>query len=137
MKNNGKPVYIVLHLLFIAILVISARSYNPVNAIPEYTSVLPTDLKNFCNVCHVRNSGGPLNSFGDDFMRYEFDRLMEMDSDSDGFTNGEELEAGKHPGDDKSRPGLGNKNTGLLIGGSAIAGLGSAIVYLVFIKKNK
>ncbi len=136
MKNNGKPVYVVLQLLFISILVISARSNNPVNAIPEYTSVLPTDLKNFCNVCHVRNSGGPLNSFGDDFMRYEFDLLMELDSDSDGFTNGEELDAGKHPGDDKSRPGMDNKNTTLLIGGSAMAGLSFAIIYLVFIKKK-
>ncbi len=62
---------------------------------------------------------------------------MELDSDSDGFSNGDELDAGKHPGDSKSRPGLDNKNITLLIGGSAMAGLGLAIIYLVFVRKNK
>lgn len=118
-----------------AILVTSAGSYKPVNAIPEYASYLPPDLKNFCNVCHVSNAGGPLNSFGDDFTRYEFDQLMKLDSDSDGFTNGEELEAGKHPGDEKSFPGTDKRNTTFLMGGAALAILGAAVVYLKFIKK--
>ena len=134
MKHNGKPVNLIPQLLVIAILVISARLYKPVNAIPEYVSVLPSDLKNFCNVCHVRNSGGPLNSFGEDYMRFDFDRLMGLDSDSDGFSNGDELDAGKLPGDAKSIPGEDNQNPWLLIGGSALAGLGAALIYSIFKK---
>lgn len=132
MRHNGKQFYRIL--IVAAILVLSAGSYEPVKAIPEYTSLMPPDLKNFCNVCHVSNAGGPLNSFGDDFTRYDFDQLMELDSDSDGYTNGDELDAGKHPGDEKSFPGKDKQNTKLLIGVAVLAVLGAA-VYLKFIKK--
>lgn len=75
-------------------------------AIPEYSRDLPLDLKNFCNVCHERSSGGPLNGFGVDYAR--FGRNMEavsgLDSDGDGYTNADELAAGTFPGDPDSFP---------------------------------
>ncbi len=80
---------------------------EPAQGKPEYTKFLPQELKNFCNVCHVKSSGGPLNSFGEDFMRYGGDLagLMERDSDSDGYTNGDELAEAKFPGNPSSFPG--------------------------------
>ncbi len=85
---------------------ISVLWTEPAQGIPEYAKVLPQEMKNFCNVCHVKNSGGPLNSFGEDFTRYGEDltELMERDSDSDGYTNGDELAEAKFPGNPSSFP---------------------------------
>jgi hypothetical protein len=105
-----------------------------VRAIPEYTKVLPVELKNFCNVCHVKNSGGPLNPFGEDYVSIDFDRLMELDSDSDGYSNGDELDAGKLPGNATSHPGRENQKTFLLIGGLALLISGIILLYIKFIK---
>lgn len=89
------------------IVAFSLFAAEPARGIPEYAKDLPQELKNFCKVCHVRNSGGPLNSFGVDYITYGEDLagLMELDSDSDGFTNGNELAEAKFPGNPKSYPG--------------------------------
>jgi hypothetical protein len=89
------------------VVAISILWAEPAQGIPEYAKVLPQELKNFCIVCHVKNSGGSLNSFGEDFMRYGEDLtgLMELDSDSDGYANGDELAEAKFPGNPKSFPG--------------------------------
>jgi len=95
---------------------------EPALGIPEYAKILPQEMKNFCNVCHVKNSGGPLNSFGEDFMRYGEDLagLMERDSDSDGYANGDELAEAKFPGNPKSFPGdkkgIGNIMIAIILG---------------------
>ena len=89
------------------IVAISVLWTEPAQGKPEYAKILPQELKNFCNVCHVKNTGGPLNSFGEDFMRYGEDltEFMERDSDSDGYANGDELAEAKFPGNPKSFPG--------------------------------
>ena len=92
--------------LLVLIAVVSVFSAESAQGIPEYAKDLPQELKNFCNVCHVRNSGGPLNGFGEDYHRYNenLDVLMAIDSDDDGFTNGDELAEAKNPGNPKSYP---------------------------------
>ncbi len=77
-----------------------------VAAIPEYSKDLPSSLKNNCKVCHERASGGPVNSFGRDYTRLasDLEALSGLDSDDDGYTNGEELAAGSLPGDPNSTP---------------------------------
>jgi hypothetical protein len=112
-------------------------SSKPVKGIPEYSKVLPQDMKPFCNVCHLKNSGGPLNSFGEDYDVFH-DRLaslMEMDSDSDGYSNGDELDAGVFPGNPKSYPGKQEKNS-ILIAVSILPISISAIIILRLVKNR-
>ena len=95
-----------------------------VAAIPEYSKDLPPSLKNFCNVCHTKPSGGPLNDFGEDYARFghEMGPVAGLDSDDDGYTNAEELSAGTLPGTPTSYPSTRKKgmNTTLILG---LAGL--------------
>jgi hypothetical protein len=92
--------------LLIAFVVLWAAPIPESRAIPEYARELPEALKSFCQVCHVRASGGPMNSFGEDFASYgrSVGAISELDSDDDGFSNEEELAAGSIPGDPDSTP---------------------------------
>ncbi len=80
---------------------------SSVSGRPFYAKEVPQQLKNYCTVCHTQSSGkGPLNSFGYDFATHghSIDTIASMDSDGDGVTNSEELEAGTFPGDPNSNP---------------------------------
>jgi hypothetical protein len=92
--------------LFIALLLPSAAETK---AMPEYSKDLPQSLKNNCNVCHEKASGGPLNDFGQDYaaFNHNMEAVEDLDSDGDGYENGEELDAGTLPGFSSSYP---NKN---------------------------
>jgi len=66
-----------------------------------------------CTVCHESRHGRKLNRYGEDLRRaghyakpeYKGYRDIEkLDSDKDGFTNGEEIAAQKLPGSRVSRP---------------------------------
>lgn len=62
-----------------------------------------------CTVCHTSTSGtAPRNSYGKDFgspnHNHNFAAIEGEDSDGDGFTNLEELQAGTLPGDPNSKP---------------------------------
>jgi hypothetical protein len=82
-----------------------ARSYR-VNVLPEKARVLG------CSTCHLDpRGGGARNPFGRDYERLAVparDRLtaelLAMDSDGDGFSNENELNAAKSPGDKASHP---------------------------------
>jgi len=100
-------------------------------AIPEYSRDLPEALKNFCQVCHVRASGGPMNSYGDDFVSYgSVGAIGELDSDDDGFSNEAELAAGSLPGDSKSTPTSKKKGLDplLLMGGASLLLIAAGLV---------
>jgi hypothetical protein len=116
------------------IIILSITSLKPVKGIPEYSKILPQDLKPFCNVCHVKNSGGPLNSFGKDYKVYELNMLMEMDSDSDGFSNSDELAQNKFPGNPNSYPGK-QRNNNTMIAAAVLAISVFLIIPIKFIKK--
>ncbi len=110
--------------LLIALIVLTASPIPGSQAIPEYARELPEALKSFCQVCHVRASGGPMNSYGDDFASYgrSVGAIGELDSDDDGFSNEEELAAGSIPGDPDSTP-TGKKkgiNQYLVMGGASL-----------------
>lgn len=97
-----------LFLMILALFVIAMYSTDGrAIGIPEYAKDLPQSLKNNCNVCHEKASGGPLNDFGKNYAMYG--RVMEaikgLDSDGDGYDNGEELAAGTLPGFASSYPG--------------------------------
>ncbi len=107
---------ITIHILatfLIALLVLTAAPIPESRAIPEYARELPEALKSFCQVCHVRASGGPMNSYGEDFVSFgrSVGAIGELDSDDDGFSNEEELAAGSLPGDPDSTPE--SKKTGV------------------------
>lgn len=91
------------------ILMISPLLFLPssISARPLYSKDLPPSLKNYCQVCHTSASGGPLNKFGNDYQRFNFNisAISTLDSDGDGFTNSEELTKGTLPGDPTSYPG--------------------------------
>ncbi|MFQ6051581.1 MAG: thrombospondin type 3 repeat-containing protein [Candidatus Hydrothermarchaeota archaeon] len=79
-----------------------------VNGIPLYMKEIPASLKK-CTVCHIQSSGiGGLNNFGFDFAKNNFSlsRIEKLDSDHDGFSNYDELNAGTYPGDPNSYPGI-------------------------------
>ena len=110
--------------ILIAFIVIAATSIPKIQAISEYARELPEALKSFCQVCHIKASGGPMNSFGDDFVSSGniVGAIGKLDSDDDGFSNEDELAAGSLPGDAKSTPT--SKKRGIdpliLIGGASL-----------------
>ncbi|MBI4483438.1 MAG: hypothetical protein HY652_11165 [Acidobacteria bacterium] len=62
-----------------------------------------------CQTCHLSKTGGGLNYFGASYLERDFNYdapVQEEDSDRDGFTNGEELNAypATNPGDPESFP---------------------------------
>ena len=122
-KDHQMTIRFMATLLF-CIIAISASQIPETRAIPEYVRELPEALKSFCQVCHVRASGGPLNSFGDDFASYgrSISAVGDFDSDDDGFSNDEELASGSLPGDPESTPTNKKKkvNPYLLMGGVSV-----------------
>lgn len=110
--------------LLITLIVLTESPIPESQAIPEYSRELPEALKNFCQVCHVRASGGPMNGYGDDFASYGWsvDAIGELDSDDDGFSNEEELAAGSLPGDSNSTPTSKKRGIDpiLLVGGASL-----------------
>ena len=92
--------------LFILTIISSFFTVN-VSAIPEYAKDIPSNLKNYCIVCHQQASGGPMNMFGQDYLKHgsSISAISSLDSDGDGFTNDEELREGTFPGDSNSYPG--------------------------------
>lgn len=98
-----------LNLLAFLLMFTIMSSFFPVNvnARPEYSIDMPLELKNYCVVCHRQASGGPLNSFGQDYLKSgnSLAPILSLDSDGDGFTNDEELTESTFPGDSNSYPG--------------------------------
>lgn len=124
-ENSDKRMTMrVLATLLIALIVFTASSIPESRAIPEYSKELTEALKNFCQVCHVRASGGPMNSYGDDFVSYgrSVGAIGELDSDDDGFSNEAELAASSLPGDPNSTPTSKKKGISpiLLMGGASL-----------------
>jgi hypothetical protein len=90
-----------------------------VHARPEYVNRVPNGTVNSCATCHTAPPA--LNAFGDDFLAAGIawtQALAAMDSDADGFTNGQELgdpkgtgtplpgAAASEPGNSSSTPTL-------------------------------
>lgn len=80
---------------------------------PFRVDLLPDKGKNFgCGTCHVNPAGGGTrNAFGKDWEAIAIPKgdkyvpeLASRDSDGDGFTNADEFNAGKNPGDANSKP---------------------------------
>jgi hypothetical protein len=72
-----------------------------VDARPQRVMQVPNTM-NQCSTCHVSNQGGSLNPFGEDVDQTmsqpgpggvaNWQELFSIDSDNDGFTNGQELQ---------------------------------------------
>lgn len=122
----------ILATILIALIALSASPIPGSQAIPEYSRELPEALKSFCQVCHVRASGGPMNSYGDDYVSYggSVESIGELDSDGDGFSNEEELAASSLPGDPDSTPTSKKKgiNPIILMGGASLLLLAAGLV---------
>ena len=76
-------------------------------AVSEYSDDIPSSYGSVCLVCHASASGGGgLNGFGSDYSENgnDIEAINDLDSDGDGHTNMEELEAGTFPGDPDSSP---------------------------------
>lgn len=130
MRRRDKPLLALG--LFIVLLQITVAETD---AIPEFSKDLPQSLKNNCNVCHEKASGGPINDFGKDYAMYDhnMDAVEGLDSDGDGYDNGEELSAGTFPGFSNSYPG---KKKELNLGAIAIALVLVAGIGLVLWKRS-
>ncbi|WP_456370704.1 thrombospondin type 3 repeat-containing protein [Geoglobus sp.] len=93
-----------------AIVLLMALIVQPVFSRPEYMKEFrdyPEDVKK-CTLCHVQSSGyGGLNAFGRDFAMEKSvtKKLLDMDSDGDGYDNRVELNSGTFPGNPDSYPG--------------------------------
>lgn len=59
-----------------------------------------------CNTCHTSGGGSPRNPYGLSFSDsgHDFSSIETLDSDSDGFTNIEEINALTFPGDANDNP---------------------------------
>lgn len=118
-----------LQVLMVIVIIASPASISITEGRPEYVKILPADLKNFCIVCHQTNTGSGLNQFGRDYASIDEESLMRRDSDGDGYSNGDELNAGKFPGDPKSYPGGGETNRLYFMG---LQGILIISVFLIF-----
>ncbi len=110
-------------LAFLLILSITSSFFTvSVSARPKYAKDMPSNLKNYCNVCHQQASGGPLNVFGQDYLKFgnNISAISSLDSDGDRFTNDEELREGTFPGDSTSYPG-------------ALTGFKIEVVFIIFV----
>ncbi len=68
---------------------------------PERVGQVPNGFQRACRTCHNNPSGGPRNTFGNDIEETmtepgirgvaQWELVFELDSDGDGFTNGQEL----------------------------------------------
>jgi len=99
-----------------------------VDARPEYMKPFKDfdDKVKKCTLCHVQSSGyGGLNPFGKDFAELKAltPELMQLDSDSDRYSNIEELRAGTMPGDPSSYPGKQTPGFEGVFGLTALMGL--------------
>jgi hypothetical protein len=110
--------------LMITFIVLVVSFIPQSRAIPEYSRDLPEALKNFCQVCHIKASGGPMNSYGNDFVSYGMSvgTIDALDSDEDGFSNEDELAAGSLPGDTQSTPTSKKRGVDpiILMGGASL-----------------
>ncbi len=98
---------------------------------PGYLRVLPPQAQK-CQVCHPTRSGmGGLNPFGKAFEETRsLALILDRDSDGDGFTNREELEAGTNPGHPRSYPGARPPVPLWLVIGGGVLGAGG--LWIVF-----
>lgn len=93
-----------------AIVLLTVLVVQPVFSRPEYMKEFreyPDEVKK-CTLCHIQSSGyGGLNVFGRDFAieKSVTKKLLEMDSDGDGYDNRAELNSGTFPGNPDSYPG--------------------------------
>lgn len=124
--------------ILIACALAAALLPAPGQASLEESSGVPGPLSGVCLTCHLNaDRGGPLNSFGADYWveknssggAVNWTRLGAMDSDRDGFGNGDELAGAYLPGDPGSNPGTGVKYAGL--GAEGIASLLTGLLALV------
>jgi len=100
-----------LWLLISAIVLVSAASIS--HSKPFRMTIIPDSGRKLgCSACHVSlRGGGKLNPFGKDYAKYGVaagekytGELDKLDSDKDGFTNGQEFKSNTHPGDAESKP---------------------------------
>ena len=96
-------------LIILIITLLSLLYVSVAQARPKYQpQVRPMEG---CNVCHVnQGGGGPMNAYGADWESSGMSaaKAAKLDSDNDGFTNGEEIEAKTFPGDPNSNPKSGS-----------------------------
>lgn len=71
----------------------------------EYPDLRDSRLDD-CTACHALVGGGATNDFANDWFDkgFSFSRIEDWDSDGDGFTNIEEIEAKTNPGNANSSP---------------------------------
>lgn len=112
-NENSQRAACFFSILFLLFALISFSAVQEAFARSFRLSKLPDGGRNFsCATCHVNpRGGGSRNPFGRDYQRIGMPAgdkyapsLGEMDSDGDGFTNGQEFAAGTNPGDPASKP---------------------------------
>jgi hypothetical protein len=82
-----------------------------VQALPAYDRLFKQKYQysTNCAACHISGGGSQNTGYGRDFLGAgatleAFDRIAKMDSDGDGFSNIDEIQARSNPGDSKSTP---------------------------------
>lgn len=82
----------------------SKEGYGFPNYLTELNSRYSSSYS--CNVCHTQPTGGPRNSYGQAYAAagHSLAAIEPQDSDGDGFTNLQELQAGTLPGNPTSKP---------------------------------
>lgn len=79
---------------FFVLFIFFALNYESYS-LSGFQNNIPNGQKNSCMNCHIIISGGPRNDFGDaydDNSRRWNEILAKLDSDNDGFSNGQELQ---------------------------------------------
>ncbi|TQD25874.1 hypothetical protein [Methanolobus vulcani] len=109
MKNKLLIVLVLLSIILIGASIVSAKS-SYLYAFNQHYNTGDTVLDT-CDVCHSGPNGGSLDSYGRAYSQTRsFAVIEEQDSDGDGFTNLEEINALRFPGDSSDYPQIESTN---------------------------
>lgn len=111
MKNGSNISYTIVMGVFVSLCLLCVFYIQNSYALPTYDRMFEQQYKYSpnCLSCHILGGGSQTTSYGKDFLRYganlkAFDNIAQKDSDGDGFSNLEEIQARSNPGDSKSTP---------------------------------
>jgi hypothetical protein len=93
--------------VLIAIIILTTQlqaNYFEISELKEVVPSIHKSLESKCSICH--EGWLSLNHFGKDWEDFDgsIEDLLRYDSDGDGFSNLDELEAGTFPGKNSSNP---------------------------------
>lgn len=128
MKIRNKSMYMG---LFIVVALVSV-SYGVGSYLSDFNTQYGTSgtALDSCKLCHPGGTPPAVNEYGADYLNngYSYTAIESLDSDGDGYTNIEEINAGTWPGNASSKPGSGGDSIPPTITGFSIPASSNSLI---------